>query len=57
MLTALTAMVVSQMLAGVEVNIAILILIPALNLIVIFALYLIMKNINESKNATIDQSN
>ena len=47
MLTALTAMVINQILVGVEVNFAILILIPALNLIIIYSLYLIMKNIKE----------
>jgi len=53
MLTALTAMVINQMLVGVEVSIAILILIPALNLIIIYSLYLIMKNIKEPKNAIV----
>ena len=53
MLTALTAMVINEMLAGVEVSIAILILIPVLNLIIIYSLYLIMKNIKETKNAVV----
>jgi len=47
MLTALTAMVLNEMSAGVEVSPAILILIPALNLIIIYSLFLIMKNIKE----------
>ncbi len=49
MLTALTAMVIGQMLSGVAVNTAVLILIPVLNGIIIFSLYLIMKNIKENK--------
>ncbi len=57
MLTALTAMVINQMLAGVEVSLAILILIPLLNIIIIYSLYLIMKNIKEPKNNIVSQSN
>jgi len=53
MLTALTAMVTNQMLAGVKVSFAILILIPVLNIIIIYSLYLIMKNIKEPKNTII----
>ena len=53
MLTALTAMVINQMLAGVEVGFAILILIPVLNLVIIYSLYLIMKNIKEPKNTIV----
>jgi len=57
MLTALTAMVINQMLAGVEVNFAVLILIPVLNIIIIYSLYLIMKNIKEPKNTIEGLSN
>ena len=57
MLTALTAMIINQMLAGVEVNFAILILMPVLNIIIIYSLYLIMKNIKEPKNTIVGLSN
>lgn len=49
MLTALTAMVINQMRAGFEVGFAILGLISLINIIIIYALYLIMKNIKEPK--------
>jgi len=55
MLTALTAMVLNEMSAGVEVSPAILILIPALNLIIIYSLFLIMKNIKENNSVEIIQ--
>jgi len=50
-------MVINQMLAGVEVNFAVLILIPVLNIIIIYSLYLIMKNIKEPKNTIEGLSN
>jgi len=56
MLTALTAMVINQMLAGIEVGLAILILIPLLNIIIIYSLYLIMKNIKEPKGTAVSHS-
>ncbi len=57
MLTALTAMVIGQVLAGVEVGVAILVLIPVLNIIIMYSLYLIMKNIIEPNNLIVDQLN
>ena len=48
MLTALTAMVIGQLLSGVQVTPAEMILFPAFNLIVIVVLVLLMKIIKET---------
>lgn len=47
MLTSITAMIIGQILLGVKVSFAEIIIFPAFNLIVIYCLYLIMKNIKE----------
>lgn len=51
MLTALTAMIIGQLLAGIQVAPAEIILFPAFNLIVIGVLIRLMKNIKETANA------
>lgn len=49
MLTAITAMLIGQIFAGVKISFIEIILFPAFNLLVIYCLLLIMKNINESQ--------
>jgi hypothetical protein len=45
--TALTAMVIGQLLAGVELSLAIIVIFPVINLLMIYCLVLIMRNIKE----------
>ena len=47
MLTALTAMIIGQIVSGVKVGIAEIVMFPAFNLIVIYCMILIMKNVKE----------
>lgn len=46
MLSAITAMIIGQLLAGVTVSLAEIIIFPLFNLIIIFCLFIIMKNVN-----------
>lgn len=47
MLTSITAMIIGQILLGVKVSLGEVIIFPAFNLIIIYCLFLIMKNIKE----------
>lgn len=47
MLTSITAMIIGQILVGVKVNFAEIIIFPIFNLIIIYCMFLIMKNIKE----------
>lgn len=47
MVSAMTAMTIGQILAGIEVSVIMCILVPVFNLIFIFSFYLIMKNMKE----------
>ncbi|MFS1518909.1 hypothetical protein V1503_20965 [Bacillus sp. SCS-151] len=47
MLTAITGMIISQLLSGVHVSISEIILFPLFNVVVIYCLFLILKNIDE----------
>lgn len=47
MLTSITAMIIGQILVGVKVSFAELVIFPAFNVIVIYCMFLIMKNIKE----------
>jgi hypothetical protein len=50
MLTALSAMIISQIMAGVKVGMVEIILFPAFNLIVIFCIAQILRNVREPGN-------
>lgn len=45
--TAITAMIIGQILAGVKIGFVELIMFPIFNLVIIYCMFLIMKNINE----------
>lgn len=45
--TALTAMIIGQLLAGVTVSFAIIVLFPAVNLLMVYCMFIVMKNIKE----------
>ncbi|MDX8366380.1 hypothetical protein [Cytobacillus sp. IB215665] len=47
MLTAITGMIISQLLSGVHVSISEIILFPLFNVVIIYCLFLILKNIDE----------
>ncbi|MDX8361932.1 hypothetical protein [Cytobacillus sp. IB215316] len=47
MLTAITGMIISQLLSGVHVSVSEIILFPLFNVVVIYCLFLILKNIDE----------
>lgn len=47
---AITAMIIGQALAGVYMSLAEIIMFPVVNLIIIYCLILLLKNINEGKN-------
>jgi hypothetical protein len=47
MLTAITAMIISQAMSGVKMSIAEIIIFPVLNILIIYPLYIILKNIKE----------
>ncbi|MGM7681228.1 hypothetical protein ACSVDA_03640 [Cytobacillus sp. Hm23] len=47
MLTAITGMIISQLLSGVHVSISEIILFPLFNVVVMYCLFLILKNIDE----------
>lgn len=47
MLTAITAMIISQAMLGVEMSIIEIIIFPVLNILIIYPLYIILKNIKE----------
>lgn len=52
MLSAITAMIIGQILTGVTVSLVEIIIFPIFNLIIIFCLFLIMKNIKEKLNVS-----
>lgn len=56
MLTALTAMVIGQILAGVYVSTAVMIIFPLFNIIVCYPLYAILKSIRETNKKNISIS-
>jgi hypothetical protein len=47
MLTAITAMIISQAMSGVKMSITEVIIFPTLNILIIYPLYMILKNIKE----------
>lgn len=49
--TALTAMIIGQLLAGVDVGLAMIVIFPIINLLMIYCMVLIIKNIREPKIA------
>lgn len=49
MLTALTAMIISQVVAGVKLGVVEMILFPLFNLVAVYCLYLLLRNIDEKK--------
>ena len=55
MLTAITAMLVGRMNAGVEVSIVELTVFPAINLIAIFCLVVMLRNINEKTMSVMNE--
>jgi hypothetical protein len=51
--TALTAMIIGQLIAGVEIGIAMIVIFPAINLLMVYCMFVIMKNIREPKNGSV----
>lgn len=49
MLTAITAMIIGQALAGIQMSFVEMTIFPLFNLVAIYAVYLLLKNINEKK--------
>ncbi len=45
--TALTAMIIGQLLAGVTISFAVIVLFPAVNLLMVYCMFIVMKNIKE----------
>lgn len=48
--TALTAMIIGQALAGVKMSLAEIVMFPVINLVIVYFLVLILKNLNEERN-------